>query len=79
MALSDTLSTEILIMIHNLWSLNYGLVHVKRILTIYQNKLLSKIQFFPDQLYIFKQIKTYLLENFTLFIFSLQTSKNDLK
>ena len=35
---------------------------------LYQNKLLSKSQFTPDQLSIFKKIKAYLVENFTLII-----------
>ena len=45
-ALSDMHSIEKLMLIHNLWFLNYGLVHVTRILTFYQNKLLSKKSIF---------------------------------
>ena len=75
---SDMHSIEKLMLIHNLWFLNYGLVHVTRNLTFYQNKLLSKIQFYPDQLYIFLLIKTNLVENFTLIILSHRTLKKDL-
>ena len=37
---------EKLMLIHNIWFFNYGLVHVTRISTLYQNKLLSKKSIF---------------------------------
>ena len=44
--LSDMHSIEKLMLIHNLCILNFGLVQVTRILTFYQNKLLSKKSIF---------------------------------
>ena len=45
-------SIEKVMLIHNLWFFNYGLVHVTRILTFNQNKLLSKKSiFFRSTLY----------------------------
>ena len=45
-------------------------MHLMKILTFYQNKLLSKKSIFTQ---------AYLLENFTLIILILQTSKTDIK